>query len=212
MPTERTKKRRPKHGPLATVEFSGGRWVRVLTAEGRALAASYLAAYPRPAVILGRRFPGLLRRAIAEYGDDEVQQVAAMGVMNAAGIFDPTRGFEFSTLVMPHVRALVGRMLQNRAGYRAARQLDPTSENAPGWDAVPAPASMPSPYQPDEWNRLLAPLHPRLRRVVLCLLVEELTLEQTGARIGVTRERVRQMYEKAKSRLAEHLVAIRCGA
>ena len=213
MPRGITAKRRPKHGPLATVEFTGGRWVRVLTPEGKALAAAHLAAYPRPANILGKKFPGLLRRAIAEFGEEEVQQAAAVGVANAAGIFDPGRGLQFATLALPHVRAMVGRMLEKRAGNpHEVRHLDPTSESAAGWDSVPAPAPGPDPYQPDEWDRLLAPLHPRSRAVVLMVLAEGLTLDQAGARLGVTRERVRQLYMKAKSRLAEHMIAMRIGS
>jgi DNA-directed RNA polymerase sigma subunit (sigma70/sigma32) len=146
---------------------------------------------------------------------DDLEGAALHGLVIAATYFRPELGWKFTTYstrwVFQSCQAEAER--HRKAGFHwippTARPLavQPTD---PDGLAVPFGSAMADVYADDPchaagswdtWARLVGLLTPRERRIVELRFRDELTLKQVGRRLGVTRERVRQLEVRLLNRL-----------
>lgn len=128
---------------------------------------------------------------------DDAVGYALLGLASGAKAFDPTRGFAFLTLAWWHVRqqlqnGLPHRQLVGAAGLAPEDSQDllnhvPGREPEPGvsyWDEIPPGL-----------------LSPRELSVLRLRLAEGATLQTASAALGISKERARQIYNKAVHKL-----------
>jgi RNA polymerase sigma factor (sigma-70 family) len=142
------------------------------------------------------------------YGRDEREETrceALLALSYAASRYDPARGVPFenyAALVIKHALADHARRNQKRRALFAA----------PAQDDDPEPADHRHAQAGDDADRvelaelIRRTLPPRLAEVLFAV-AEGVTLEEIGRRFGVTRERVRQLKEKAAERIRASLAA-----
>ena len=154
-----------------------------------------------------------------------------LGLMRAAELFEPERGLQYSTYATPWVKQRIGRAMANtdhmiRKPVHIVQELswsDPVMKrvarmtvhgfNELNLEIMHAPAAEEplnaSIYRERKLRllRAIRNLKPRERYVLvhrygLLISKRTLTLEETAARYGVTRERVRQIQMKAEEKLS----------
>jgi RNA polymerase sigma factor (sigma-70 family) len=197
-----------------------------LTARQRRRVERYAATW-KPGAFLRKVYPALYRAATATGMDhDDIDQCAWVGVLRAAQKYRPgttARGrvVRFHTYANWWVRGAVTHAVRRAAarGREGAVVLSGDRPAGPGddrplWDAMGVAAPTPAcPAVAAEVREQLAGamrfLPPRHRRVVE-LRAAGGTLEEVGAELGVTRERVRQMENAARERIRVPL-ALACG-
>lgn len=190
--------------------------------------------------LLMTQHPATVRSALSVgLGRDDIEQLAWTGVMRAAFKYDPTKPnpanpgqpIKFKTYASVWIFQMVSRardaarkaLLATESGK--AWQADAGLKNDPGangWDLLPAPSSADD--GPDERDRrdvlrsrvakVLRQLPERYRLVMEVRYGlsggEPLTLQDAGAVLGVTRERVRQIEAKCLQRIRVPL-QLACG-
>lgn len=170
----------------------------------------------RAMTALLRRHAGLLcmwSRARPGEQEDALQE-AAIAFIGAVRCFDPSRGVKLITYASFRVRARVEREIRRRRGA-ACVPVNATGEAADlarsagaDLDACPRDASdEPGPEEllsRAEVRRAVASL-PQRERIVVQRRMQGETLETIAADFGVTRERVRQIENKAHERLRRRL-------
>lgn len=172
-----------------------------LTPRRQRLVAAYLARFPCPAASVRAVFPGVW--ALCEVNrvpPEDVRAAGFLGVCTAAARWRPGRGMRFQQYALMWVRATVecefrraprfrankaGRVLEtglppNIIDYRRAADVSDLGDVA---DRVAA--------LPERWRRVLE------------LRCEGYTLREVADRLGVTRERVRQIASQATARCRE---------
>lgn len=203
----------PACGPYSRPVWcpAAGRWRRRLTDEGKALAAAYLAEYPRPGLVVRSHFYGLwveLRRR--GFAEDEVHQAAAEGVVAAVATFDPAKAGGpkgLKTHCVWHIRAWAQRLL---SGWSApVLSLDAVDPWGPSGPAAPDDGREQAARDREQLRLLFRRLRrcpPRIRRAVKLKFgigCRPVTLAEGGAAFGVSKERFRQLVGKGLERLRE---------
>lgn len=131
-----------------------------------------------------------------------------LGLARAVMYWQPSYGFTFTTYATYWIRQSIGRgrSVLLRHGFKGVRDARPNrplsiqhEDREGGRDAQDLICDRPSAdhSKTDLWHRLMRCLSPNLREVVEMRYVEDMTLEEVGEVLDVTRERVRQLEEKA---------------
>jgi RNA polymerase sporulation-specific sigma factor len=157
-----------------------------------------------------KTLPGIYSALRHTLDDDDIEQLAYLGVCRAAQLFDPARGVKFGTYVVYWIRAACGRYLTaQRRGKRTG-----TVFSGVDWESLMI--SMPDTADDidtldefrsagDRVDDVLRRLSERDRTVVEMRFGlngrPRMTLKQVSENIGVPRERVRQIQERAISRM-----------
>lgn len=135
---------------------------------------------------------------------EEVYAGAFSGLCRAAIGFDHGRGVKFSTYAC---RAILNSIVHMKHRIRPTRSLDYRgfgNEGRSTSSMVATPDSRASAAENDELvSSLLVGLTDRERFVIAARVLDHLKLDQIGAMLDVTRERVRQIQEKALAKLRE---------
>lgn len=159
-------------------------------------------------------------------GAADVVQIATVGLLRAAELYDPDRGLQFSTYADIHMRAAVTRAYyasdpvripgyvrgEERAALRErfrALSLSVLSRDDHDLDPAAATEDAGGP-DADDLARLraaVAELPRRLRDVIRWHYLDGMTLAQIGGRLGCTKEWVRQLSEQGLARLRRLLGA-----
>lgn len=150
-------------------------------------------------VSLVLRVPCLQSLAEQIDSEDDAKQVAAVGLMRAAQLFDPARG-QFSTFAVPHMRCALSRAVtfanrQCRKPPGEMLALDPARGVA-----APEPAADESPARSVWLDDQLRTLPPTQRKVIE-LARQGLTMDEIGRAIGRSRQRAHQVYQRGVARL-----------
>jgi RNA polymerase primary sigma factor len=138
---------------------------------------------------------------------DELMSESHEAVLRAVNKFDPDRGFRFSTYLTHAVRRQLLRFLQRR--QRDRQRTFSTSDDA----TLPDTGRWTLAYEQRitrnmvDVERLLLELKPRDRYVIRSRFgwgreFEPRTLQEIAAELGVTRERVRQLEQRALKKLS----------
>lgn len=169
-------------------------------------------AKPRPLTAAQRRFAdanrGLIWFAAGRFahrfpecsrllGEDAIS-IAGLALMRAAKGFDPKRGVQFSTYVCKAVWVALGCAL-SAAQHRAAleRQTDwPDSE-----PLAPEPREGAQPEHLEALHQAIQRLPRRYRTMFVARFIEERQLDEIGLEHGVSKERVRQICDKALAKV-----------
>jgi RNA polymerase sigma factor (sigma-70 family) len=136
---------------------------------------------------------------------DELRGEALYGLVYAAGMFDPGRGVPFgayATLAITH-RLIQAVNVWRRGGRLApVRFTDLTASTQRDFDTPCLRTREPLDHAVlDELiDRVRRMLPPRWFQALLLYYAHGHTLEEVGHRLGVTRERVRQLLTKAMGR------------
>jgi RNA polymerase sigma factor (sigma-70 family) len=161
---------------------------------------------------------------------EDLMQAGVFGLLRAAELFDPGRGAAFSTYAVPWVRHMIdratqttGRLIRIPTHQQTGPDRLPAAELARLARPLPVPLTLlPDPRCPDPAQALeaddaaaarvgvvremLRALPAREAHVLVCRFGlagnPEETLQQLGERLGLTRERVRQLERKALDKLA----------
>lgn len=194
-----------------------------LTAEQKALCEAFAEQYPKLTGAIRTKFPGTYRWARAcGLDDDDIHQQAWIGVIQAAKKFNPDLEIKFVTYALHAARNQVQRPC-NDAG-RAKRTPQPGAVVVSGsqrvgreggkqttrFDLTPDRTPNPESAIIEREARaerklasdtLLMSIEPRLRTILYRRFVHGDTLDVVSERVGVTRERVRQLQENAVRQL-----------
>lgn len=200
-----------KLGPYGEHSDRGPR----LTDDGRRFLQEQLARYDdRPIRLLRKAYPRFADMVIRQEGADAVNQDCRFGFLMAAMKFEPDRGFAFEAIAAPHVRSAVAvglwvpavNMTYERMRSRLSRGIAvPACERVAVYDAPDRSENL------TEWSMaesgreaeaMLAGLSPRDRQVVLMRVRDGATYDKIAEAMGVSKQRVYQMYERAIETLA----------
>jgi RNA polymerase primary sigma factor len=160
-------------------------------------------------------------RHVADEDFEDLLQAGHLGLIRAAECYDPGRGVKFSYYAQLHIRQRVDALMLTRSlihipravhgeeRYRLVALLCPGAL-PDAWDHPAAPEA-PDPCEAAELSEAVAAalrgLPPRERRAVTLRFAGPATLREVGAALGVTRERARQIVDKALAALREALGA-----
>ncbi len=125
---------------------------------------------------------------------DDLLQAAFMGVLRAAELFDEANGARFSTYADWWIRQRVQQWREG-AQRHAHLSLDALEEGAGPFAAGPGVEAAPD--AGDVVRRAMAFMPPRERAVLRLRFLKGLTLTQAGERLGVSKERIRQIQGRA---------------
>lgn len=189
---------------------------RRLTPAGRALAERFLAKYPRPvALLIAVRRP-LYLHAAARFGPDEVEAACVRAVADAAVRF---RGDGDPAAELPHFTEVVKWAFRSELTVMLRRGVNEPSrfyrvhvdDDDAAADLYNPPAAVPAArWTDDDWDRVLGPLHPRDREVIVLRYRDGLTQSEVAGRLGVSRQRIDQIEEAALAVLRDRRPKLRC--
>jgi RNA polymerase sigma factor (sigma-70 family) len=183
------------------------------------MVEDYAKQWPSPLAVFSTVHRRMYRCALAMgLGEDDLGQLCWLGVMKAAKGFDPAYGASFATYAASKMYGTVshwvsGQVRGKRTLPEGSRLFSGDAVNDEGksnWNWIPGSATTDTNPGDAETireavDKVLRRLPERYRRVVEMrwgLAGEsELTLEETGDRLGVTRERIRQLEREAMSRI-----------
>ncbi len=152
-----------------------------------------------------------LRRArILGLAWEDLQQEAVIGLLRAGQGFDPNFGVKFSSYAGVAIRHHLHNVLSARR-YRSTPSLptrddgaiiEPEDRRTASPDAAAILAD-----EKERVARLMRLLHPRERVIFQKYFWEDLSFAQIGAQVGLSGERVRQIFDGSLRRLrrAAHL-------
>lgn len=161
---------------------------------------------------------GFRARHVAGLPLEEAESAGRLGLLRAAELWDETRGIRFNTFAAYWIKQHIFRAAEqwrlvhvpchklHDKSYRPARcfSLDSNS-NKWNYNPVYEALSIPDADRRDEMEVAMRCLRQREREVLKLRFWEGLTLLETGARLGVTRERIRQIEARALEKLRAHL-------
>lgn len=157
---------------------------------------------------------------------EDAFQFGAIGLCEAARRFDPERGFKFSTYAVWWIRAFIVRYLMRHLhqiripekkqsqGVRSPAQINNIIQDEDGnecsiFDKISDdPETEMHLAEKDLIEKALdeiQKLKPKQRRAAESFFLIGMTLDETGKRLGVCRERVRQINKKTLSEIREKL-------
>jgi len=136
---------------------------------------------------------------------DELISESMFGLVYAAGMFDPSRSVPFGTYARLAIRHRLTYTVKRwlRGGTRHARNFaDVLAE--PDQQIDPVCHRTREPIEAIQTHELVESLrrrmNPRWYRIFELYYAEGCTMREVGKRVGVSRERVRQLLDKAKAR------------
>lgn len=144
---------------------------------------------------------------------DEIESVGITKLIRAVELYNPTLGWQFSTYATWAVRNELTRVVVNEqrelpsyfnAKHREGkpRRVALSTLQDKGWN--PSTVDAERAVMTDNWIAKLRKFLPARDHEILMLRYHEgLTLEETGERMGVTRERIRQLESRAIRRLQQ---------
>lgn len=217
----------PPHGPGTDGPVwcrLSHRWVFPLNAHGRAVAEAFLAKYRHAPEISIASYDGgqigvpgrrVLACAMLMLGEDETRSVALEAVVRASANYQPAdHGCDaggFTYLVNGVYMALHKanrsailresrvREVQAATDYEYGGECDTLGETA-GYEPDPAEVSEMQLWR-EGLDQLAKCLPQRERQVICCRYKHGWTLQEVASRLGVSRERVRQMETAALGKL-----------
>jgi RNA polymerase sigma factor (sigma-70 family) len=135
---------------------------------------------------------------------EDLQQEAVIGLLRAGQGFNPAYGVKFSSYAGVAIRHHLHNVLSARR-YRATPGL-PTFEDGTTLEpedcrAAPPDAAAILADEKDRVARLMRLLHPRERTIFQMYFWDEMSFAQIGTRVGLSGERVRQIFEGSLRRL-----------
>ncbi len=135
---------------------------------------------------------------------DDLRQEAVVALMRAAAVFDPARGFAFSTLAYKVIRQHLLGVLKKRRN----RPLAGLPRDCNGQELAFKDEHGEAPDAPAEGDdekalvqRLMLMLHPEDRRAIELHYLGSKTLSEVAQATGVSKERVRQRLVRALARM-----------
>lgn len=175
-----------------------------LTPDQQRLAAQYRPMACKFALQTWAGLPYWLKRAIPE---DDITAAAMLGLCRAAKLFDPKRGFQFSTYLFWSVRGATAEALRQTSkqsgfsmhghsiigGEPVLYFSEMEAEDEPCQAEVEAEQRETAEHVAAMLDRLPA----RARRIVRWRYMEGETLSVIGRRVGLSKERIRQICERA---------------
>lgn len=148
---------------------------------------------------------------------DDAVSAGAIGMVKAARLFDPSRGFKFSTYATNVIERCILRAAQEELVVRipinffSRANAGRAERFGRAADAALSCQSLPGDFEPetvDEMPEDYSRLHERIgdldgceQAVIRMYFWEKLTLQAIGLEIGVKRERVRQIRDAAVAKL-----------
>ena len=136
---------------------------------------------------------------------EELEGEALYGLVYAAGMFDPARGVPFgayATMAITH-RLIQAVNVWRRGGRLAHIRFTDLAAGSQHEFDTPCPRTRESIEQAasrESMDRIRRSLPPRWFQALQLYYAHGYTLEEVGRRLGVTRERVRQLLSKAMGR------------
>ena len=199
---------------LLTEEEEARLSARVLNGDERALN-KLIEANLRFVVVIARQYQG------KGLSMEDLVSEGNMGLMKAATKFDATRGLRFVNYAVVFIRRQIEKALDKESSEQRVESTcdgQTRSVDAPlgskanvsllsvlvNSDSPMADQSLNQESLSKEVNRALEQLNPRERDILKMFFgigCQEMTLEEIGAKFDLTRERVRQIKEKAIRRL-----------
>lgn len=144
---------------------------------------------------------------------DDLAQVAMTGIIQAAERFDPALGVKFVTYAHNGARFRLGEFVRKKLrfgfGGTLGTPVEPLTSVRSNEGLTPIldlqthePPQYGDDYTPEELDRALhIAITPRERRILKMRLMEGQTLDRIAKAVGLTKERVRQLQEKAEDRV-----------
>lgn len=185
-----------RHGPMAHIVKKNGRFVAALTEGGREFLSKYLYKYPHPiSFVTSTMYRAYIQALASGATDEEINQAAFRGFLNAAIRYQPDSGHKFSTFAWWHVRNQVQRLASKSQRRLALEPLDHDVEARPTKDAI---------HHADDREQIrtvMRRLDPEYRRVVelrygLCD-GKERSLIEVARRVRKSKEWCRQIERRA---------------
>jgi RNA polymerase sigma factor (sigma-70 family) len=144
---------------------------------------------------------------------EELQAMAYDRVIRAVELFDPNRGFQFSTYATYAIRNAITLGLKRNSevpshfsaeqvAERKIKRVSLTALHDKGYEPSTLDAEQ-AVHCPDWIQRLRKFLPDRDHQILVRRYSDGLTLEETAAHFGVTRERIRQLEARALRRLRQ---------
>lgn len=167
------------------------------------------------ALKLGRRF------SFEKLPVDETTSAANESLMQAIDRFDPARGTRFSSFLIPYVRAAIAKCWRSRSAVNFKHGAPPVEIPIDSTDrgddeaAPPVPPEMmePSTIEQTDHDGFLKGelaacsemLSPRERQVLRLHYIDGFNLAEIGKKLGLSRERIRQIHKSILAALKERL-------
>lgn len=160
---------------------------------------------------------------------NDVFEAGILGLIHAVDHFDPSLGYRFSTFASVCILGFMFRVMRNwdrhqynywRATGHSVRFVSLNHDAPEEYDPFSAPSSMKNTYPEDEHalemlqeavNQIdvkgigIYVEEDRLVRILESYFLEDQTLEDIGAAMNLTRERIRQLRNKAISQIRRAL-------
>ena len=199
-----------------------------LTTEQQQYVTGLVKQYPNPlglvctALIRGARVGKGAVYYAKEFGydDEDIQQTAWQGAVEAARNFDPTRGADFSTYaaarMISHVQRMTTRFMPGSARQPLYAILSLHDDRDPDYEhehpdyrrdgnerTDPALKLWCSP----DFTAMRQGLDIRWRLVLYLRTVESYSLREVASTLCISKERVRQIQTKAKAKIRERAEA-----
>jgi len=140
----------------------------------------------------------LVRSIAAKYNKlgvphEDLEQEGMIGLLEAADKFDESKGAKFSTYATFWIKKYILKAVEKekKSTYKTSTLNEEITEDKSNNDAKPNNTKLKFPSGMPEAEKL----------VIKLLYVDQLTLKEISEQLGVSRERVRQLKEKALRRM-----------
>ncbi|WP_162660664.1 sigma-70 family RNA polymerase sigma factor [Tuwongella immobilis] len=136
---------------------------------------------------------------------DAMLSEAFLALVAAAKRFNPAKNIKFSTYAGLWIRSYIHQYfctLPKEMGYGAA--ITACGEDQPIDFLEQLPSKVIDGWDEEEWQQMLRCLPHRSKRIIELRYRIGLTLQETAANLGITRERVRQLENKALTRILDY--------
>lgn len=154
----------------------------------------------------------LVRRGRGDVDIDDLVAVGLQGLDAAITKFDTHRGIRFSTYAYSAIKVYMIRVVSpknKQAQFNGSANADGTTEYT-SIDAVDTRVEAPAGRRQHAetiaaMREALASLSPRSQQIIVDRFLHARTLDDAGTRAGITKERARQVQNKALQELREYM-------
>ena len=138
-----------------------------------------------------------------------VTSAAADQTLSAARSFDASRGWQFSTYAVRAIHTHMARGVNERTSFKKLNRIEASTGHRPAFHSIESrgcneqclrdiiPDRREPPAHLSDLPILLRKIPPRERAIVKRRVRDGLTLEAVGDEFGLTKERIRQIVERA---------------